>query len=314
MDVSLVIVSYNVQEPLRACLQSAAAAAAESGLQVETIVVDNASADGSAAMVEAEFGGVTLLRNAANEGYGAACNRGAGASSGETLVFLNADVELVGGALPELRSVLQDGAGVGLAGPAVLDAAGQLHRSARRFPSPHGWLLDGTLFERWRGTRWLLAGYRPAMEPGRPARVDWVEGACLAVRREAFDAIGGFDPGYFMYCEELDICRRLYARGWSVAYAPAALVTHQGGASAGLAAAINRARFLRSKVRYADRTWSRTMAVLAGTFYASTLGLELVLELIKALVPAGDRGGRVRAARTIARSLWMFVTGRTRRD
>ena len=314
MDVSLVIVSYNAQEPLRVCLDSAAVAAAGSRLQVETIVVDNASADGSAAMVETEFGDVTLLRSAVNEGYGAACNRGARASGGEILVFLNADVELVGGALRELVAALPDDAGAGLAGPAVVDAAGHLHRSVRRFPSPYGWLLDGTIFERWWGTRWLLAGYRPAVEPGRPSRVDWVEGACLAVRRKAFTAIGGFDSGYFMYCEELDLCRRLQERGLSVLYVPAAVVTHQGGASAGQAAAINRARFLRSKVRYADRTWSRTMAAVAATFYASALGLELALELIKALVPAGDRGGRVRAVGTIARSLWLFATGGTRRD
>jgi GT2 family glycosyltransferase len=314
MDVSLVIVSYNVREPLRACLASAALAVAESGLQAETIVVDNASTDGSAAMVEAEFGGVTLLRSAVNEGYGAACNRGAGASGGKILVFLNADVELAGGALRELVAALRADAGAGLAGPALVDSAGGPQRSVRRFPSPHGWLLDGTLFERWRATRWLLAGYRPEVEPGRPSRVDWVEGACLAVRGEAFAAIGGFDPGYFMYCEELDLCRRLRRAGRSVLYVPAAVVTHQGGASAGQAAAINRARFLRSKVRYADRTWSRAMAVVAATFYASALGLELALELIKALVPAGDRGGRIRAARAIARSLWLFAIGGTRRD
>ena len=150
MDVSLVIVSYNVREPLRACLASAALAVAESGLQAETIVVDNASTDGSAAMVEAEFGGVTLLRSAVNEGYGAACNRGAGASGGKILVFLNADVELAGGALRELVAALRADAGAGLAGPALVDSAGGPQRSVRRFPSPHGWLLDGTLFERWR--------------------------------------------------------------------------------------------------------------------------------------------------------------------
>ncbi len=309
----MVIVSYNVQAPLRACLASAARTAAESGLQAETIVVDNASTDGSVAMVEAEFGGVTILRSPVNEGYGAACNRGAGAAGGEILVFLNADVELATGTLRELVAALED-ARAGLAGPAVVDPAGHLHRSVRRFPSPHGWLLDGTLFERWWGTRWLLAGYRPAIEPGRPSRVDWVEGACLAVRREAFAAIGGFDSGYFMYCEELDLCRRLRRAGRSVLYVPAAVVTHQGGASAGQAAAINRARFLRSKVRYADRTWSRGMAVVAATFYASALGLELAPALIKALVPAGNRGGRIRAARTIARSLWLFAAGGTRHD
>lgn len=309
MDVSFIVVSYNVQASLRSCLRSVLAATADSGLHTEIAVVDNASADGSAAMVESDFGDVTLLMNIENEGYGAACNRGSGVSAGEVLIFLNADAELTGRALRELHASLTGEDRVGLAGPAIVDADGSPHRSVRRFPSPGTWLLDGTIFERWRMTRWLLASYRPAVVTGPPILVDWVEGACLAVRRDAFDSVAGFDRGYFMYCEELDLCRRLCDGGWSVAYVPGAVVTHQGGASARQARALNRARFLRSKVRYAGRTWSGAMAVTAASFYVFALGVELTLELAKMLVPIGDRHGRRRAARTLVRTVALFVGG-----
>lgn len=307
--MSIVIVSYNVKDRLRACLDSVRKASGESGLSVETVVVDNASGDGSADMVEAEFPGTAVLRSRDNEGYGTACNRGAAASTGAVLLFLNADVELLEGSVRELWEALQGRERVGLAGPALRDTKGCLQNSVRCFPSPGVWLLDGTIFERWRVTGWMLSGYKPVHPSGAPAEVDWLEGACLAVRRDAFQEIGGFDSRYFMYCEELDLSRRLRDGDWQRMYVPGATATHHGGESARQHAARSRALFLRSKVQYAARTWGGVAAIVAAGFYGIALGLELGLELGKLLLPAGDRAGRVRSARTLWRCLGLFVRG-----
>ncbi len=309
LDLSIVIVSYNVKERLRACLDSARAAGGEAGLDVEILVVDNASADGSADIVEADFTDVAVVRNKVNEGYGAACNSGAAASTGSVLLFLNADVELKVGSVRELWGTVQGKGRVGLAGPMLVGPEGDRQNSVRRFPSPGVWLLDGTIFERWLPTRVLLSGYKPRHRSGLTARVDWVEGACLAVRRDAFDEVGGFDERYFMYCEELDLSRRLRDAGWRRLYVPAAVAVHHGGESAGQFPARSRALFLRSKVQFTERTWGAGMARAAAAFYAVALALELTLELGKMLLPVGDRLGRSRSARTIWTSLGMFIRG-----
>lgn len=307
LDLSIVIVSYNVTERLRACLNSVRAAGDEAGLSVETLVVDNASADGSADMVEADFSEVAVVRNKVNEGYGAACNSGAAASTGSVLLFLNADVELKQGSVRELWDVVQGKGRVGLAGPMLVGPEGDRQNSVRRFPSPGVWLLDGTIFERWLPARILLSGYKPGHRSGLAARVDWVEGACLAVRRDAFEAVGGFDERYFMYCEELDLSRRLRDADWLRLYVPAAVAVHHGGESAGQFPARSRALFLRSKVQFAERTWGAGTARAAAAFYAVALALELTLELGKLLLPVGDRSGQTRSARTLWKALGMFI-------
>ena len=309
LDLSAVIVSYNVRERLRVCLDSVRTAGRGSGLEIETVVVDNMSTDSSAEMVETEFPDIALLRNGRNEGYGAACNRGAAASTGSVLLFLNADVELTEGSVRELRDAVWGEGGEGLAGPMLVGPEGRPQNSVRRFPAPAVWLLDGTIFERWRPTRLLLSGYKPTHRSGVTEPVDWVEGACLAVRRDAFEEVGGFDRRYFMYCEELDLSRRLRDAGWGRLYVPSAVAIHHGGESARQSAARTRALFLRSKVQYAGRTWGIGAAWVAAGFYAVALGLELSLEFGKLLLPAGDRDGRSGSARTLWKSLRMFVGG-----
>jgi len=304
-----VIVSYNVRERLRACLRSVRSASSGAGLEVETVVVDNASTDGSADMVEADFTDAGLLRNRLNEGYGAACNRGAAASTGTVLLFLNADVELGEGPVRKLWEAVWSEQKVGLAGPMLVGPEGDSQDSVRRFPSPGVWLLDGTIFERWRPSRIFLSRYKPRHSSGLTARVDWGEGACLAVRRDAFEEVAGFDERYFMYCEELDLGRRLRDAGWRRLYVPGAVVVHHGGESARQFPARSRALFLRSKVRFAGRTWGAGAARAATVFYAFALWLELSLELGKMLLPVGDRNGRARSARTLWKSLTMFVRG-----
>jgi N-acetylglucosaminyl-diphospho-decaprenol L-rhamnosyltransferase len=144
----------------------------------------------------------------------------------------NPDVVFEAGAVSKLRGVLEANPAIAIVGPRIVDAGGALYPSARRFPDMMealghaivGQFWAGNPFSRrYRMTDWDHAGGR---------EVDWVSGSCFLARREAWDAVGGFDSSYFMYLEDVDLCRRLHENGWSIAYEPAAQVTHIQGVSA----------------------------------------------------------------------------------
>ena len=309
LDLSIVIVSYNVADCLRTCLDTAYESVRVSGLETEIVVVDNDSKDGSPEMVEVCYPAVTLLRNSDNTGYGRACNRGASVANGAVLLFLNADVALNRSSVRELWEALQGDVTVGLIGPAIQDTHFQTLDTIRRFPTLRMWLLDGTIFERWPATNWMLDGYKLLSSSDRTRAVDWVEGACLAVKHEAFEAVGGFDPSYFLYCEELDLCQRLEEKKWQRLYVPGAVVVHGGGASASQCPAVSRALFLRSKVQYAAGTWGVAISRVAFTFFMVALLIELALEVSKLCIPLGGTKARARSASTLLSCLKTLALG-----
>jgi len=230
VDLSIVIVSYNTRQLLVRCLRALPAASA--GLRREVVVVDNASADGSPAAVAGEFPDAILVVNADNVGFARACNQGVARSSGRTVLFLNSDAEPRPGSLTALVRHLGDHPRAGAVGPRLAHPDGGSPRSCFRFPSLTRPLLDFALVRRLAGPRFSLTlplGDRRLAEGGA---VDWLSGACLLVRREALDAVGRFDERYFMYFEDTDLCRRLWAAGWEVRFWPGAEVLHVGGASA----------------------------------------------------------------------------------
>ncbi len=232
MRIGIVVVSYNTAELLRRCLRSLA------GTQTphEIVVVDNASRDGSAALVAAEFPQVRLLALTRNLGYAGGTNAGlaqVGADCGAILI-LNPDTEAAPGAVDRLAAFLAQHPRVGVVGPRLLNPDGTLQRAAFRFPTvisaaidlfPPGEVLPGRLYDSaWHG--------RYAAElRDEPFAVDYPLGACMLVRREVIDAVGPMDEGYFMYSEEVDWCRRIVSAGWAIWQVPAAQVTHVGGAA-----------------------------------------------------------------------------------
>lgn len=224
----------------------------------ELILVDNASTDGVPAQVEARHAGdarVRILRNELNLGFGPACNRGAALAQGDALLFLNPDCLIEVDTVAVLRTALEESAAA-LLGLRVLDANGHDARgNRRRDPSLRRALcsLSGLarLERRWPG----LAGIE--MPPGESAAsVEWLEavsGACMLVRRSAFEAIGGFDEAYFLHCEDLDLCRRLRDGGFRVGYVHGARVRHaQGSSSHGRAVFVARHKH-RGMWRYFSR-------------------------------------------------------------
>jgi GT2 family glycosyltransferase len=229
LGVSVILVSYHAREALSACLTRVRAQL--TGREAEIIVIDNASTDGSAEMVAAEFPEAKLIRNDTNAGFAAACNQGAAAACGAYLVLLNPDAWLQDGALDAALAFMEAHPRCALAGGKLLDASGRMAPSGRRFPSAWQRLayLSG-LMERFPTTIGRLDNkHLPAAVP---ARVDWVPGAFAVCRRAALAADGLFDEAFFLYYEEVDLCRRLRQRGFDVYFVPSAEVVHTGGVSA----------------------------------------------------------------------------------
>ena len=229
--LSVVVVSFNTRDLLRECLASVSAHLGS--LSHETLVVDNASSDGSAEMVAAEFPSVRLLRNAANEGFGRANNLAMREARGEVFLLLNSDAKLVDASLLALVADLRACPDIAVLGPRLLRPDGSLQPSAYRF----GWLRlivleELGLYKLWppvRRAELLLGGY---WDHSARRDADWLVGACLLIRREAFERTGGFDPLLFLYGEEEEWCGRIRAAGWRIVFDPAGQVVHVGHASA----------------------------------------------------------------------------------
>lgn len=231
-DLAVIIVSYNTRRLLDDCLTSVAEAARVAAPRtVQVIVVDNGSADGSADMVRWEHPTVRLLESE-NAGFGAGNNKGAGLADARYLLFLNPDTRVLDDALGALVRFLDAQPQAGAAGGRLQNPDGSFQHSAFRFPNL--WMSFFDFFplnHRLLNSR--LNGRYPRAWYSRPFPVDHPLGACLAVRREAAQAIGLFDESFFMYCEEIDLCLRLCRAGWEIWYVPDAPVIHYGGQSTG---------------------------------------------------------------------------------
>lgn len=252
MNISVVIVSYNVRELLRRCLASVLAET--QGLppgSVEVLVVDNASADDSAALVRQEFPQARLVANQENRGFSAACNQGAAHSSGEAILLLNPDAELRPGALRALTDCLGRHPNVAVVGPQLLNADGTAQPSRRRFPTLVTAFLESTVLQGWFPHNAHLRRYYCQDTPAdQEQEVDWLVGACLLLRRAAWEQVGPLDERFFLYFEETDWCLRAARAGWRAAYVPQAQVVHRGGQSSGRDLRQRHIQFLASKRRF----------------------------------------------------------------
>jgi GT2 family glycosyltransferase len=234
--VSIVVVNFNARAHLERCLASIADAAP--GCPV--VVVDNASSDGSA--IAAAAAGVRWIRNDQNLGFARAMNQGVAATEGEAALLLNPDCRVQEGAIERLFVELERHPECAIAAPRILDEDGGVQGSVRGDPD----LLTG-LFGRRSLLRRLFPGSAiarrnvtvqtgrasgpPAGDDEAGGAADWVSGACMLVRRAAFDAVGGFDERYFLYWEDADLCRRLRDAGHTIRYVPEARVEHAVGQS-----------------------------------------------------------------------------------
>ena len=277
MKITVAVVNYNVAPLLERCLVTVESALGEMG-GGQAIVVENASSDDSAARVRQNFPAVRLVENAENVGFGAACNQVLWAAESDAVLFLNPDAELREGALPALAEALERRPAAALCGPRLVFPDDRPQPSRRRFPTLPALLLESTPFE-WRGPRWpaLAAYYRDDARSGA-TREDWLSGGCLLGRTTALCSVGGFDPAFFMYFEEVDVCRRLVGRGWETWYVPEAVVAHHHSRSADQDLLAKDRRYYRSKYRYAARYFGRTTARVVRLASAAQFAAELGIQ------------------------------------
>jgi N-acetylglucosaminyl-diphospho-decaprenol L-rhamnosyltransferase len=227
-SVGAVVVNYNAARHIGPCLASLAAEGVK-----EVVVVDNASTDGSRAVVAAS--GTPWVDAGENLGYGRAANLGAAAipaSSADYLLICNPDLVIQPGAVKILADHLDANPGTGLVGPRLCNPDGSLYPSARVFPDMVDAMGHGLLGQMAPANRFTRRYRLLDWDHSRSAQVDWVSGACFMVRQEAWAAVKGFDPAYFMYLEDVDLCWRIGRRGWAIAYEPSAEVVHVQGVSA----------------------------------------------------------------------------------
>ncbi len=220
----VVVVTYSSGESLATFLDSLAAATTQ---PLDVVLADNGSADGSveAAALRPD---VRVVATGGNVGYGRAVNVGIATTSGELVVIANPDVVWQPGALDELAAAAKRWPHAGSLGPLINTPDGAIYPSARALPSLGRGIGHALCGWWWPSNPWT-ASYR--RERGEPVEgpAQWLSGSCLVVRRAAFDAVGGFDPAYFMYFEDLDLGERLGRAGWQNVYVPSAVVVHTGG-------------------------------------------------------------------------------------
>ncbi len=227
--VTVAVVSWNTRDLLRRCLESLAAEVASG--RCEVWVVDNASTDGSAELVRDEFPQVRLEASDDNLGFGPAVNLVANRTQAPWLAIANADIALRSGALDALLDAARDDPGAGALAPRLVLPDGSTQHSVFGFPTvPSALVIASGAGRALRplGESSLLVGM---FDADRPRRVPWAIAAFLLVRREAWDAIGGFDEHQWMYAEDLDIGWRLARAGWATRYVPGAHVEHESSAS-----------------------------------------------------------------------------------
>jgi N-acetylglucosaminyl-diphospho-decaprenol L-rhamnosyltransferase len=266
--LDVVIVSYRCRELLRASLD--ALRAHPPSVPMTVVVVDNHSEDGTEEMVASDFPEVDLIASPTNLGFATATNLGARRGDSPFVLALNPDTAVTVGALDTVLSTMDSHPEAAIVGPRLLRPDGSLdHASKRSFPTPLSALGHFSGIGRRPGASGRLADYRaPEVESGP---VDSVNGAFMLIRRDALDQAGGFDEGYWMYMEDLDLSYRLAQAGWTSWYEPAAVVEHvKGGTTAGgrsprLVWAFHRGMFRFYGKHYAaERSWAVNLVVYAG--------------------------------------------------
>jgi len=281
-DLSICIVNWNTRDDLEQALASIPNP--DPGTSTQVIVVDNASQDGSARMVRERFPAVKLIESGGNLGFARGYNRAVAESSGRYLLVLNPDTVVHNSALKTLTTYMDAHPQVGAAGPRLLNSDGSLQYSCRRFPTPIAALFRNTVLGKLLGPDRFTRDYLMAdWDHSAPREVDWISGAAMCIRREAWETVGGFDEGFFMYAEDMDWCLRARRAGFQIHYVPEAVITHRIGRSSDQRPIAMVIQFHRSMARfyskhYAPRwPWGLRWLPLLGVWLRAGLVLAQVL-------------------------------------
>lgn len=308
--IVILIVSWNVRELLRACLCSLQRYPATAHEQ-RIVVVDNASSDGTPEMLRRDFPEVYLVANTTNRGFTGGNNDGLRKISqfpilgSQFVLLLNPDTEVMPGALDALLACAEAHPEAGVVGPQLRYPDGSIQSSRRRFPTLWTALFESTWLQPIAPRRVLDHYYARDCPDDKVCEVDWVVGAAMLVRWEAYWQVGGLDErSFFMYSEELDWCRRIKAAGWKVIYDPRAQIVHYEGKSSEQVSAQRMIYFNTSKVRYFAKHHGRLQATLLRLALLGMFAWQWVLEGAKWLLGhrRALRAERVRAYAQVLRS------------
>jgi GT2 family glycosyltransferase len=299
-DLSVVIVNHNGRAVLSRCLEAIEESA--DGLRIASIVVDNASQDGSPDLPCCLKENVRVVSLDKNVGFAEANNIGAGAAQGKYYLLLNTDCFVEPGLFRALIKCLDEHPETAIVGPRLLNEDGSLQPSCHNFPSPLVFLLEQSML-------WRLFNYLPsragdllhiAGKHSKSREVDWLSGACMLVRPTAFNEVGGFDSRFFFYWEEADLCMKLKQRGWKTRFEPSARAIHLGGGSTKDAAML--LHFFRSLYRFYGKHYSRRQIVVMRAIVRLMSILKAARLSISSLPGSDSRQAKLEQALTWARA------------
>lgn len=297
--LSVIIVNWNTCALLAECIAAVEREAAS--IPHDIWVVDNGSSDGSVAMLRRDFPHVQVIESPVNLGFARANNLAMQKSAGRYWLLLNTDALVQSGSIQALLQTAEAAPRAGVVGAHLLNPDGAFQASHTRFPTLwQEFLILSTLGRR------LLRPWYPSHGPEEekgPQRVDYVEGACMLVRREAVEEVGGLDEGYFMYAEEVDWCKRMQITGWEVWYAPAAKVVHIGGASSAHRKTSREADLYRSRVRYFSIHHGRAQAELLKAMIVLFTGAKQFVHTLTQWATGNRRGRPVVTLRELLTAL-----------
>ena len=286
-----VVVTYRAGSLLTDCVRSILADS--SAGEVELVVVDNGSSDGSVEALQQAVPRAQVISAPGNVGYARAANLGIAATRAPIVAVFNSDLTMEPGTAKAMLARFDEEPGLGACGPRIRNVDGSDYPSARRSPSVPLAVAHG-LFGLWWPTNPFTARYRELdADPSQPRSVDWVSGAAVWLRRGALDAVGGWDERYFMYVEDLDLCWRLQRSGFDVGYEPAGVVTHVQGASTSRSPYRMLVQHHRSAWRFARRRLTGAGAVLlplAALYLAARFLLAIAEHAWRASRPSPARG------------------------
>ena len=287
-QVDVVVVSYNSHANLRACVESLSRLD-----EVNVIVVDNASPDRSLEVVaDLAVEAIPLARNA---GFAHGCNVGTKAGSAPYVLLLNPDTKIDEESLRRLVGVLEANQAAGAVAPRIVSPRGELHHSLRRFPRLRSTYSQAFFLHRLvPRALWADEMIRRDEAYSRPGVHEWVSGACVLVRRTLLEQLNGLDDGFFLYCEDTDLCLRIRQVGYEVHFEPTATVVHEGGASASRSSLLHVAAA--SRVRYARKHRHRIAALLERV----GIGLGAFTHMLVGRGGAEDRAGHAESLRQVA--------------
>lgn len=284
-DLAIVILSWNTSELLEKCLSTIYIC---KRMDIEIQVIDNGSVDGSQQMVREKFPQVGLVVNEKNLGFSGGNNLGISLTTTPYILLLNSDAFVTDNAMESLLSIMQEHPKAGIVGAHLLNRDGSFQASHTRFPGLwQEFLILTGLGRLWHGRFYPSRGAE--MEKG-PQIVDYVEGACLMVRREAFKQAGGLNEDFFMYAEEVDWCYRMRQAGWEVWYQPEARVIHYGGASSKNRLTSREGDLYRSRVIFFKKNYGSLKAFLLKWMIILTVAVKNIYHGVLRSISGGKKG------------------------